>query len=105
MQLEEYFEVISPDEIRLKGHRINIEHIVERYEAGMSPRDIVADLPSLSLEEVFAALAYYLHNRAAVDAYLQRLGGYVDEQVRISDAVSSPVVDRIRARLQGKQSA
>ena len=38
MQLEEYFDTISPDEIRLKGHRINIEHIVERYQDGMTPQ-------------------------------------------------------------------
>src|SRR5437660_918886 len=105
MQLEDYFDEISPDEIRLRGHRINIEHIVERYEAGMTPQQIVADLPSLSLEEVFGTLTYYLHNQAAVDAYLLRLQAYVDEEARRADAQESPVVERIRTRMRGKQSA
>ena len=105
MQLEEYFDTISPDEIRLKGHRINIEHIVERYQDGMTPQQIVADLPSMSLEEVFGALTYYLHNQAEVDEYLARLHDYVEEQVRLANASPSPVVERIRARMREKQRA
>jgi uncharacterized protein (DUF433 family) len=105
MQLEEYFDTISPDEIRLKGHRINIEHIVERYQDGMTPQQIMSDLPSLSLEEVFGALTYYLHNQAEVDEYLARLHDYVEEQVRLANANPSPVVERIRARMREKQRA
>ena len=30
MQLEDYFDVLSTDVIRLKGHRIGLEHVIER---------------------------------------------------------------------------
>lgn len=105
MRLEDYFDVITPDEIRLKGHRINIEQIVERHQAGMTPEQIAADLPSLDLEEVYGALAYYLHFRADVDAYLLTLNQFVEEQERVSDATPSAAVERVRARLAGKQCA
>ncbi|WP_207714156.1 hypothetical protein [Scytonema sp. UIC 10036] len=31
MQLEDYFEFISADDIRVKGTRIGIEHILDEY--------------------------------------------------------------------------
>jgi uncharacterized protein (DUF433 family) len=105
MRLEDYFEAITPDEIRLKGHRINIEHIVERYQAGMTPEQIAADLPSLTLEQVYGALTYYLHNRTQVDDYLRRLNDFVEEQVRAEAAHPLPAADRVRARMAEKQSA
>jgi hypothetical protein len=39
----------------------------------MGPEAIVRDVyPSLTLEEVYATITYYLHNKAEVDAYLER---------------------------------
>jgi len=31
MQLEDYFDFLSPDDIRVKGTRIGIEHILYQY--------------------------------------------------------------------------
>jgi uncharacterized protein (DUF433 family) len=80
MQLEDYFEFEKFDSpfgpyerIRIKGHRIDIEHVLEFYKEGLSPEQIVkVHYPTLSLEEVYATITYYLHYRQAVEAYLQR---------------------------------
>jgi uncharacterized protein (DUF433 family) len=77
MQLEDYFEFekfetpYGPVErIRIKGHRINIEHVLDFYKQGASAEEIAkVHYPSLTLEEVYATLTYYLHNKEAVDAY------------------------------------
>lgn len=69
MRLEDYLEFQdNPYAIRIRGHRVGLEHIVVRYREGYSPEQIVNDLPTLTLEEVYAAVTYYPHNRPAVDA-------------------------------------
>jgi uncharacterized protein (DUF433 family) len=71
MQLEEYFDFLAPDDIRIKGHRIGIESVLyEHIHRGRTPDQIVAQFPTLTLEEVYATILYYLHHREAVTAYL-----------------------------------
>lgn len=69
--LEEYFEFLAPDDIRLKGSRIGIESVLyEHIYRLQSPEAIQQTFPSLSLEQVYATILYYLQNRPRVDAYL-----------------------------------
>lgn len=71
MQLEDYFDFLAPDDIRIRGHRIGIETVLYDYiHRGRTPEQIVASYPSLTLEEVHATILYYLHNQAAVSQYL-----------------------------------
>ncbi|WP_225225326.1 DUF433 domain-containing protein [Komarekiella delphini-convector] len=63
MQLEDYFEFLNPDDIRIKGHRIGIDNVIQYYLQGYSPEQILEELPSLNLEKIYATLTYYLHNR------------------------------------------
>jgi uncharacterized protein (DUF433 family) len=79
MQLEDYFEFEKHDtkfgpveRIRIKGHRISIENIIEPFNADV-PAETIAQkyYPSLTLEQVYATITYYLHNRAKVDEYLR----------------------------------
>jgi uncharacterized protein (DUF433 family) len=54
------------------GHRIKVQHIaVWRERKGMTPEEIVATYPSLTLPAVFAALAYYHGHRAEIDADIE----------------------------------
>jgi uncharacterized protein (DUF433 family) len=79
-----YLEFISPDEIRLKGHRIWLEHIVARARHGMSAADIASDLPTLTIAEVEAVLAYDASHGAEVDAYMARHAAYLAERERLA---------------------
>ena len=81
MQLEDYFEFettrIEPfgdvETIRLKGTRIGLEFIVNPYLQGESPERIYHGYRhSLSLEQVYGAITYYLHNKPKIEAYLNR---------------------------------
>ena len=107
MQLEDYFDFEkfeSPfgpfERIRLKGHRIAIEHILDLHRQGISPAEIVSThFTSLSLEQVNATLAYYQHNQQAVDKYLERgeevENAYYQEWIRTRKP--GGVGDRMRA--------
>ena len=97
MHLEDYFDFSSPDVIRIKGHRIGIEHILELYKEGYSPEMIALEFPGLSLEKIHATITYYLHNQAEVDAYIQRGRDEAEREYRESAANPSPLVERLRA--------
>ena len=99
MRLEDYLDFQKPDVIRLRGHRIGLEHVIEAYKEGETPEQIVAYYKSLSLEEVYAVIAYYLRNRDEVEAYLARVDAAVAEQER--NYRPSPVMHRIRATIAG----
>jgi uncharacterized protein (DUF433 family) len=54
---------------RIDGHRITVKHIVlDHQRGGMSPNEIVSAYPSLTLSDVYAALAFYHDHRADIDA-------------------------------------
>ena len=84
MQLEDYFEFDKfdgRDVIRLKGTRILIEILLDRYLRGASPAQIFQSHHDiLSLEQVYAAITYYLHNREKMDEYLKEGQRLADER-------------------------
>ncbi len=71
MLLENYFDKQAANDIRVKGTRIGIETILfEFIYCNRSPESIVQAYPSLTLEQVYATLTYYFHNKESIDAYL-----------------------------------
>jgi uncharacterized protein (DUF433 family) len=79
MRLEDYFEFEKfqtkfgeVEQIRVKGSRVGIEHVIEAFRGGQSGERIMESYPSLTLEEVYATITYYLHNRPEIDAYIKR---------------------------------
>jgi uncharacterized protein (DUF433 family) len=59
--------------LRLKGTRITIENVAMRYQAGVSAEEMAASNPDLSPALFHAGIAYYLANRAIVDARIEKL--------------------------------
>lgn len=97
MQLEDYFEFLSPDDIRIKGHRVGIDNVLEYYLQGSTPEQILEHFPSLTLEQIYATLTYYLHNREKVDFYLERLNAWREQHYQESLAGErSPVIQRLK---------
>ena len=80
MQLEDYFEfekcatpVGEIDRIRFKGRRISIEHILEPHLQGESAERIYYNYRhALTLEQVYAAITFYLSRKGELDSYLER---------------------------------
>src|SRR5262245_34213137 len=58
--------------IRVGKSRINLDLVVEQYENGMTPEDMVRAYDTLVLADVYAVIAYYLGHRDEVRAYLKR---------------------------------
>ena len=97
MQLEEYFEVFEPDDIRIKGHRIGIEDVINYHLKGYTSQQILEQLPTLNLEKIYATLTYYYQNKPQIDAYLQRLHDWQEEQYQQwLNTERSPLIQRLR---------
>ena len=105
MVIEEYFDFSHPNEIRLAGHRINIETILVEYLDGMVPEEIAAQHPTLSLEQVYATITYYSRNQNEMAHYLQE-AREMEDQLRLEQVRNpSPSIVRMRQlRRQQKQS-
>lgn len=104
MQLEEYFEFEKfetkhgpVDRIRLKGHRIDIAHVIRLFNEGMSAERIRQQFPTLSLEQVYATITYYLQHKQEVDDYITRGENIADAFYQEWLANPSPLIQRLRA--------
>src|SRR5690242_3680884 len=60
--------------VRVGSGRISLDLVVEQYENGMTPEDMVRAYDSLRLADVYATIAYFLSHRDEVRAYLKRRG-------------------------------
>jgi uncharacterized protein (DUF433 family) len=97
MQLEEYFDFLAPNDIRLKGTRVGIETILTDYlELGLFAEQIAARYATLSLEQVYATLTYYWHNRSEVETYLHIVETEIASQRQEQLRQPSPAVQRLR---------
>ncbi len=96
MQLEDYFDFLSPTDIRIKNHRIGIDTVLAYYLEGYSAEEILATLPTLSLEEIHATITYYLHNRPTVDAYLAELARWREQHYQENCHNLSPIGQQMR---------
>lgn len=54
----------------ITGKRVSLDSIAYAHMAGYSPEEIEAAFPAVTLEEVHGAIAFYLANRAEVEATL-----------------------------------
>jgi uncharacterized protein (DUF433 family) len=67
-----HLEVLSSDDIRVKGTRVGIEHLLSAYLAGSLPEEIAVEYPTVTLEQVHGIIAWYLRNREDAMTYLNR---------------------------------
>ena len=88
--------------VLIEGTRIPLDLVVEAFTAGESAEEIALNYP-LKLADIYAVLAYYLHHREEVDAY-------VAERRQAADALRVRIESRfdprgIRERLLARQPA
>jgi uncharacterized protein (DUF433 family) len=67
------------DSYRIVGSRISLDSIVYAYLSGQTAESIAQSFPTLTLEQVHGALAFYLAHQSEVDSYLRASQGEVDK--------------------------
>lgn len=83
--------------IRVGGTRVTLDTVLINFQLGSSPECIVQNFPVLKLEDVYTIIAYYLRNRAALDAYLEELERIAQENRKKWEAIYPN--DNLRERL------
>ena len=79
----------------VSGTRVSLDSLIHAFRRGESPETICQNFEVLRLEEVYGAIAYYLANQAAMDAYLERQGqAWIDGK-----QASRPLPASLRQRL------
>lgn len=106
MLLEDYFNFLRPDDIRLKDTRIGIETVLYDFiHRARTPEEIAQTYRSLNLEQVYATITYFLHNKAAIDEYLTRWLEHREMMAAEQARNPPPGVARHRARLAELRAA
>ncbi len=97
MLLEDCFDFLAPDDIRIKGHRIGIETILYEYlHRERSAEEIQALYTTLTLSEVYATILYYLQNSESVSRYLEDWLEWSHQQRKLQAEALHPSVVRLR---------
>ena len=98
VHLEDYFDFLRSDDIRVKGTRVGIETILTEYiHHQRGPEEIAARYPSVTLEQVYATILYYLQNREQVSQYLSEHLAWVSRARQEAQANPSPAARRLQA--------
>ncbi len=64
------YVTVANDVYRITGTRVSLDSIVYDYLSGLSPESISDNFESLSLEQVYGAITFYLSHRDEVDRHL-----------------------------------
>ena len=63
---------VDGDSYRINGTRVSLDSIVYDYLSGLSPESIADNFDTLSLEQVYGAITYYLSHRSEVERHLMK---------------------------------
>src|SRR5438270_10250188 len=92
--------------VRVGKSRVGLDLVVEQYENGMTPEDLVRAYDTLDLADVHAVIAYYLRHRDEVRAYRERRAEEADA-LRAKIEAERPRVTReeLLARRSAREKA
>jgi uncharacterized protein (DUF433 family) len=97
MQLEDYFDFQAPNDIRIKGSRIGIESVLYEFiHNAKTPEEIDAQFWSIDLEQVYATILYYLHNKEAVHQYVADWLEFGERMRAEQEKNPPPAIQRLR---------
>jgi len=105
IQLHDYFNVLASDDIRIKGTRISIEHILYEYLYNhQSPEEIQKHFTTVTLEQIYATILYYFRNQEQVSDYLENWLTATNQAEAEHDQNPPTVVKRL-LKLKAEQEA
>ncbi|HBY64491.1 MAG TPA: hypothetical protein DEH78_32120 [Solibacterales bacterium] len=84
-----------PGGFYIAGSRVPLDQIVYEYRNGEEPETIQSHYPTLSIEQVKAAIGFYLSNREVVDRAVEER---IDEEEAVDAA--NPTPPDIRERFE-----
>ena len=89
--------------IRVSRSRILLEIVIHAFQDGASPETIINNYPTLTLSDVYGAIAFYLKNKDEVEAYLVKREELA-ESVKQRLETIQPHMKQIRSRLLSQRN-
>jgi uncharacterized protein (DUF433 family) len=88
--------------IRIGRSRVTLDTVVHAFTSGATAEQIQDDFPSLSLREIYGAIAYYLEHAEQIEEYLRRRD---QEAARIRAEIEDrPRIAALRRRLRERSA-
>jgi uncharacterized protein (DUF433 family) len=102
MNLPDFLEAGSLGEVRIKGHRVYLLHIVEDYNDGSSVEMLADEFDTVSRDVIEKVVKFYLDNKPEVDEYVARCHEEMDRNY-----AATPKIDlgELKRRLEQKGRA
>jgi uncharacterized protein (DUF433 family) len=95
--IREHIEIVdgaSGPKPRIAGHRIRVQDVAIWHEKlGMSPDEIVDQYPTITLADVYAALAYYWDHRDEMEQAIAEEHAFVKDFRRNH---SGPLMEKLK---------
>jgi uncharacterized protein (DUF433 family) len=89
------------------GSRVSLASIIYEYRDGATPETIRQNFPTLSLEQIYGAIAFYLGHQEEAEAYVRNLERRWEELERTAKPADPELqrrIDEARKRLLAKQA-
>ena len=83
--------------LRVKGTRVSLDSIVYGFLDGRSPEEIADSFRSVTLEQVYGTIAYYLGHKEEIDSYLKEGEALAEALHRRSREENRPLLERVLA--------
>lgn len=89
---------------RVVGSRVSLDSVVYAYLNGETPEAIAEDFPTLTLERIYGAIAFYLSNKEEIDAYLKDQQALWETLSAQSKAANRELIERVKSRARRNDS-
>lgn len=84
----------------IAGTRVSLDSVAYAFLEGQSPEGIVDSFDTLTLEEVYGAIAFYLDHRNAIDAYRKQSEVQFDALCRRAHAANPLLYQKLEEARQ-----
>jgi uncharacterized protein (DUF433 family) len=96
-QVTSYVRTDDAGVMRVADTHVMLDSVVAAYEQGHSPETIRSQYPSLTLEQVYGAITYYLAHREEVGEYLKRQDAAWAAARERAETTNKPLLEKLRA--------
>src|SRR5437879_11565267 len=86
--------------LRIAGTRVGLDCIIAASQEGESPEEIAQSFPTVSLAQVYGAIAYYLENKKLIDDFFAEVEREFQRRVRPLSETNPELFARLEAARQ-----
>jgi uncharacterized protein (DUF433 family) len=86
--------------LRIGGTRVGLSSVVAHFQEGQTPEHIVESFPTVTLAQVYGAIAYYLENKKPIDDFFAEVDREFHRKVRPLSETNPELFARLEAARQ-----